>query len=153
MILNKNKKQGLRLMIGGGLILILCLVFYIFIPIGGAENVTLEVGERVYVLKKLVTEEQRVHGLSGQESLSADEGLLFVFEEALTSGFWMKDMNFPISIIWLDRECSVTGFKGSATPESYPEVFYPELPSFYVVEVNPLSIELKVGQKLECNFL
>ncbi len=36
--------------------------------------------------------EERVQGLSGRRDVPSNYGLLFVFEEAGSPGFWMKDM-------------------------------------------------------------
>lgn len=48
-------------------------------------------------------------GLSGRQSLCASCGMLFVFEKAEDRIFWMKDMKFPLDIIFL-RDKKVTGF-------------------------------------------
>ncbi len=151
--MNTKKKQGLRLMKWSGAILAFCIIFQIFFSNTSLKKTTITVGERTYVLEKLVTEEEKVKGLSGRANLSADKGLLFVFEKPSMTGFWMKEMNFPISIIWLDEKCTVTGFKQNATPDSYPEVFYPQQLSKYVIEINPVSTGLEIGTKLKCNFL
>jgi len=122
-------------------------------PVVKSEEVSIKIKDTTYVLEQMVTQAQRERGLSGRLTLGKDRGLLFVFDEKDKHGFWMKDMNFPISIIWLDEECKITGFKDVAKPESYPEVFYPELKSKYVVETNPISSDVAIGQKLECSFL
>lgn len=81
------------------------------------------------------TPSKRVQGLSGRKNLAKDTGLLFIFEKPSRDGFWMKDMNFPIDIIWFDQDQKVVTIKKNATPESYPEVFYPTAESLYVLEV------------------
>jgi len=43
----------------------------------------------------------REKGLSGRESLGPDEGVLFIFMRADRYAFWMKDMKFPIDILWI----------------------------------------------------
>ena len=40
-------------------------------------------------------------GLSGR--VETNDEMLFVFEREDYYGFWMKDMNFPIDIAWLDK--------------------------------------------------
>ena len=45
--------------------------------------------------------EQR-RGLMGVESLPTDEGMAFVFDEAVGSTFWMKDTLIPLSIAFYD---------------------------------------------------
>ena len=95
------------------------------------------------------TYRERVLGLSGRESLAEGTGLLFVFDRPGMQGIWMKDMKFPIDVIWLDAEHHIVGLKENAQPQSYPEVFYPESDALYVVEVNTGFISqnaLQMGQ-------
>ncbi|MBX4216008.1 DUF192 domain-containing protein [Candidatus Parcubacteria bacterium] len=75
-------------------------------------------------------------GLSGTPSMPKDAGMLFVFDTPDKYGFWMKDMNFPLDIIWLDELGKVIYMKKDALPSSYPESFGPALPAKYVLEVN-----------------
>jgi len=72
-----------------------------------------------------LTEAQREQGLSGRQSLNENEGMLFVFDSPGNYPFWMKDMNFPIDIIWLSEDGSVIYIKKNALPESYPEAYGP----------------------------
>lgn len=87
---------------------------------------------RVHVVE---TPEERRRGLSGRTALAEGEGMLFVFPNAERYGIWMPDMHFAIDIVWLDEEYSVVHVKANATPESYPEVFTPPVPAWYVLEV------------------
>ena len=50
-------------------------------------------------------EAERKIGLSEKAYLGEDEGMLFVFPEKTSSaGFWMKDMKFPIDIVWINDD-------------------------------------------------
>lgn len=94
------------------------------------------------------TIKSRTQGLSRRESLPTGEGMLFVFDRPAKYHFWMKDMNFPIDIIWISEDFKVTHVKENATPESYPESFGPYIDSRYVLEVNvgfAKKYQLKVG--------
>jgi len=66
---------------------------------------------------------ERIQGLSGRSSLEVDEGLLFLFPETEVQRFWMKDMQFPIDIIWIEQD-RVVGFVESAQPENPPTTIY-----------------------------
>jgi uncharacterized membrane protein (UPF0127 family) len=46
--------------------------------------------------------QSRAAGLSGLKSMSEEEGMLFLFSEPSQPQFWMKDMLFPIDIIWIN---------------------------------------------------
>ena len=82
------------------------------------------------------TEVLREKGLSGRDSLCSNQAMLFVFDSDSMPGFWMKDMKFQIDIIWLDSNKRVVTIKSNADPAKYPEVYYPELDSRYVVEIS-----------------
>ena len=43
-----------------------------------------------------------LQGLAVKNQLKENEAMLFVFEKPGKHSFWMKDMKFPIDIIWLD---------------------------------------------------
>jgi uncharacterized membrane protein (UPF0127 family) len=95
--------------------------------------------------------EDRREGLSGYQRLADDEGMIFLYEESGRYGFWMKDMNFAIDIIWLDESNRVVGLKDNAQPDSYPQSFQPDAPAKKVVETTAGwadSNNVKMGDQL-----
>ncbi len=58
---------------------------------------------------------KQARGLSGREGLAEDAGMLFIFSQPSTQNFWMKDMKFPIDIIWISGD-RVVGFVESVPP-------------------------------------
>lgn len=86
------------------------------------------------------TETRRTRGLSGTETLPQGAGMLFVFENSDTYGFWMRDMKYPIDIIWLNDQFHPVYRINAAQPDSYPEVFIPPVAVRYVLETNPGEI-------------
>ena len=74
-------------------------------------------------------------GLGGRSSLPSGSGMLFVFDHDDRWGIWMKNMQFPIDIVWVDKNEVITTIKQNVTPETYPNVFYPTSPSRYVIEL------------------
>jgi uncharacterized membrane protein (UPF0127 family) len=90
----------------------------------------------------------RAKGLSRRTTLSENEGMLFVFDSPTRPGFWMKDMNFPIDIIWINDENRIVGVEKNASPASYPQSFYPSSDVRSVLEVTAGFFDnhsLKVG--------
>lgn len=81
------------------------------------------------------TEGERAQGLSGRESLAEDEAMLFIFPILDIYGFWMKEMNFDLDIIWLDEAGVVADITSNVSRDSYPQVFYPRTKIKYVLEV------------------
>jgi hypothetical protein len=112
-------------------------------------------GKNISVLEA-TTPEERKRGLSGVKNLEESWGMLFVFEDSGIYSFWMKDMNFPIDIIWIDENSKVVYIKKYAQPESYPEVFTPNVDSKYVLEVVAGfsdKYNIKIGDNVESYFL
>lgn len=98
-------------------------------PAQGMEN------EEPIAIELADSPEEWVRGLSGREEIADNYGLLFVFPRPERQGFWMKDMNFSIDIIWLSDTGTIVGIEDSASPDSYPErVFYSPQPVRYVLE-------------------
>ncbi|MFW5895992.1 MAG: DUF192 domain-containing protein [archaeon] len=54
------------------------------------------------------TPSERYTGLSDTESLGPSEGMLFVFEEEAERSFVMRDMAFPIDIVFVDANQTIT---------------------------------------------
>lgn len=73
-------------------------------------------------------------GLGGRTSIPENYGMLFVFREPATPGFWMKDMRVPIDIIWLGDNGLILNIDANIDPSSYPKVFYPPTPVRFVLE-------------------
>lgn len=102
-----------------------------------------EVAETKYFLQK---------GLSDHSPLKDDEGMFFIFEKPDNYGFWMKDMKFPIDIIWIGQDFLVTHVEKNLSPKTYPQIFYPGAMSMYVLEVPAGQsdiINLKIGDKVK----
>lgn len=98
------------------------------------------------------TPAERTRGLSGRESLEPVEGLLFVFDESKYHGIWMKEMRFPIDVIWVNEDFKVVGITEGLLPESYPKVFEPPEPARYVIETARYfseSFGIEVGDTVE----
>lgn len=82
------------------------------------------------------TPKEQEQGLSGRISLGSDEGMLFIFPEPSLNYFWMKDMNFPIDMIWIGENQKIIYIKKNALPESFPDTYGPQKNSKYILEVN-----------------
>lgn len=81
------------------------------------------------------TREKYIQGLSGRDSLDENKGMLFLFDKPDTYGFWMKDMKFPIDIIWISGD-KVIYVLSEVRPDSYPNLFKPPIPADKVLEIN-----------------
>ncbi|MEZ0208944.1 MAG: DUF192 domain-containing protein [Candidatus Paceibacterota bacterium] len=112
---------------------------------GLVERVVRDGKELTFPQGKIVAEvastpASRELGLSGRSGLKEGKGMLFVFEHSGRYGFWMKDMNFPIDIIWINEDGVVVHIERGATPESYsdfnpPKTFVNTPDAKYVLEI------------------
>lgn len=95
----------------------------------------IKIGGQVLKVDLALTEGEQELGLSGRNALQEDEAMLFVFDHSARYPFWMKDMNFPIDIIWISDNREIIYIKKDARPESYPETFVSSKNAKYVLEV------------------
>lgn len=107
--------------------------------------VNIEIGKQRYKVEVACTEEDRIKGLQGRESLDEDKGMLFVFDEPDTIDFWMQDTNIPLDIIFIDEDFEVISvYKGQPHDETIAE----EDDVQFVLEVNQGS-GIKEGDELD----
>jgi uncharacterized protein len=81
------------------------------------------------------TNAERAQGLSDTPYIPIGIAKVFIFETSEKWSFWMKDMNYPIDIFWLNENGYVVHVVENAAPDSYPEFsFVPPVPAKYVIE-------------------
>jgi uncharacterized membrane protein (UPF0127 family) len=100
------------------------------------------------------SEGDRMKGLSGRDNLGENQGMLFVFEKKDTYGFWMKNMKFPIDIIYIDDNSVVYLVENAPAPSGQADaltVYKPDKPANRVLEVNAgkaKELGIKKGTKI-----
>lgn len=120
-----------------------------------AKSATLKSGDRTYSLEIADTPEKREKGLSERKSLPENRGMLFTFEKPDYHAFWMKGMEFPIDIIFLDGNKVTTFYTDVPPPTAGSEdlmLYQPDAPSNRVIELNAGEAEkakIKPGQTLD----
>ncbi len=134
------------IMIWSRRIIILCVVATIllgsFVFLHSNLGRTVRIGQRVFTVQVANTEALKEKGLSGQKSLGVDGGMLFVLDTPGTYTFWMKDMLFPLDIIWFDQNKKVVHIEQNLPPSTYPQSFGGEVISQYVLEVSAGTVGL-----------
>lgn len=120
----------------------------------GMVNVV-KFGGKAFTIEIANTDDLREKGLSGHTPLTDTEGMLFVFPAPGKYGFWMKDMTFPIDIIWIDEQGMVVHVEHSVATSTYPTILYPTNESLYVLEIKAgqsKSLRVKNGDRVEMYF-
>ena len=118
--------------------------------------VTTSTGEEIPV-EVADTLKKRSLGLGKRTSLKKGWGMLFVFEKRKPHRFWMKDMQFPLDIIWLDNHRIVHIIHNAKPTNSRekPEVMTSPVPVNFVLEIaagRAAKLRLKTGQRMKFKF-
>lgn len=104
-----------------------------------------KINDKEYRVKIAYTDEEKSRGLQGINSLPEDEGMLFVYDEPQTVGFWMDDTNIPLDIVFIDDDEEVLSvYSGEPNDRTIAE----EDNVKYVLEVNQGS-GIKEGDEID----
>ena len=104
------------------------------------------------------TQKKRQLGLGKRSSLRKGWGMLFVFRKKAPHRFWMKDMLFPLDIIWLDNN-RIVHIIHNAQPSNSQDnlnVMTSPVPVNFVLEIaggRSTKLRLKSGQRMQFKFL
>ncbi|MCL2144167.1 MAG: DUF192 domain-containing protein [Endomicrobia bacterium] len=90
----------------------------------------------------------KAEGLSNKDEIPED-GMIFFFYETDILSFWMKDMRFPIDIIWISGDTVVGIEKNVPIPE--PGTKITDLPVYKSNEKADTVIELTAGAAEKLN--
>ncbi len=84
------------------------------------------------------THDQEI-GLSGRDSLPSTHGMLFLFSSPSDLRFWMKNMKFPLDIIFINGN-TINTIRQNLAPvsssEQNPPIYMPVKVSDKVLEIN-----------------
>ena len=97
--------------------------------------------------------ELRYQGLSNRQTLPENQAMLFVFENYSQPNFVMREMNFPLDIIWIKDQTVMQIDKNTQPLKSGELRYYSSAgPVNYVLEVNGGWADengVKAGNKVE----
>lgn len=141
-------------------LVIIVIAFFIFFPKiennflkNRVNNINyVKIANQIIKVELAISQEDQIQGLSRRISLKDDEGMLFIFQKSGLNYFWMKEMNFPIDIIWINENFQVIFIQEDVQPESFPEIFGPDEKSKYVLEIIAGFVRknnLSVGDPIE----
>ncbi len=95
----------------------------------------------------------RKMGLMYREKMGSNEGMLFVFDTEDYYSFWMRNMKFPVDMIWIDINKRVIHIE-----EDVPvcvgeacEFYHPSKPAKYMLEINAgiaSQGRIKIGDRI-----
>ena len=73
-------------------------------------------------------------GLGNISALAANEGMLFIFPTPGEYSFWMKDVEYPLDLIWL-LDDTIVAITPHIQPQPQTTLYYPPTPVNQVIEV------------------
>ncbi len=104
------------------------------------------------------TVSKRDKGLMQVKTLGNLQGMLFIFEKPGFHRIWMKDMQIPLDILWIDDTLKIVHLEQAVTPCSASQNPCPSYTSVdsakYVLELNSGWTQrstVKVGDSVEIN--
>ena len=93
-----------------------------------------EVGEFPFNLTIASTPNSLRKGYQNEEnSPSSNEGMLFVYPQPMELSFWMKNVNFPLDIMFFDSNKSLVEYT-TMDENSYPNTYRSPVPCQYAIE-------------------
>ena len=130
-----------------------------FINGGALRRARVAVGGQTIYVEVADTPEEQARGLSFRNSIGSNDGMLFVFDSPGSYGFWMKDMNFSIDIVWISND-RVVGFEENVDPQigapiKNLKVYYPPEPVDRVLEIKAGGVRrlrVGVGDRIQTRF-
>jgi hypothetical protein len=78
---------------------------------------------------------ERSQGLMNRENLARSAGMLFVYEEPVEVGFWMKNTLIPLDMIFIDESGAVISVHANARPHDLTPIDSGG-PVRFVLEIN-----------------
>ena len=81
------------------------------------------------------TPEERSLGLMYRKGMAENQGMLFIFPEEEERSFYMRNTEFSLDIIYLDKDKKVVSIAKKAKPFDETSLLS-EAPAMYVLEIN-----------------
>lgn len=104
--------------------------------------------QNINIIQVADTSAEQTQGLSNHPPILENEGMLFEFKDKQVRQFWMKEMLFPLDIIWIN-DSRIINISKNLPPEGLnPSKIYSSLtPADMVLEINA-GISDKYGFKI-----
>jgi uncharacterized protein len=132
-------REHLRLLIGL-VVVILIFIFVISLIVNNSDKKVTQVqlNDQVFKVQIAKTDQEKQIGLSNTKKLPQDQGMLFLFSNPGFYSFWMKEMKFPIDIIYINGNRVTTIIKNALPPSDSVSLttYQPKEKSDKVLEVN-----------------
>jgi uncharacterized membrane protein (UPF0127 family) len=108
----------------------------------------LSINKHIITYELAITPAEIQQGLSGRDPLPENHGMLFVFNHKEQYTFWMKEMKFPLDMLWIEDNTVIDISKNVPipVPDQTLPLFSPKRPANRVLELNAGTAD-KLGIK------
>jgi len=136
--------------------LLLIVAFTGCLGSSGDDIVEVKIGDHVVYAEVADSSSEKVRGLMYRSHLNETEGMLFIYDSERNISFWMKNMEIPINMIWLDSNLSVVHIEESVPPcedDDCPSYAAPSK-AMYILEVSANFTsrnDVQVGDQIQLN--
>ena len=129
-------------------------------PIYRKEYTKIEINDLTLLAEIAASPQARITGLSGRTGVAELEGMLFLFGHEDYHAIWMKNMLFPLDILWIkhgrvvDMEEEVSIPARGASDVSLP-VYKPDVPAEFVLELKSgfaKKYDVRIGDEVKILF-
>ncbi|KKP97576.1 MAG: hypothetical protein UR99_C0009G0008 [Candidatus Moranbacteria bacterium GW2011_GWD2_36_12] len=120
-----------------------------FYSLAGNKIIPLEINSNIFHVEVVDNSQKMQKGLGGKNGICERCGMLFVFPRSGKYAFWMKDMKFPLDLIWISQG-RVVHIEKNIQPD-FQGTLFPSEDADKVLEVNAGSIdslEIKTGDTI-----
>ncbi|HSX09440.1 MAG TPA: DUF192 domain-containing protein [Candidatus Saccharimonadales bacterium] len=100
---------------------------------------TVTIDKQDFSVEVATTSAQQQQGLSGRGSMPKNSGMLFIFKTAQKYPFWMKDMKFPLDMIFINDNKIVDIIPNTPAPKNGNDnlpIYTPAAPDNQTLEIN-----------------
>lgn len=138
--------------------LIIIIIVITMISLAAKTTKTVTINGRSFDIDIAKSKDQQEKGLAIYDSLPENKGMVFPFDHSDYYAFWMKDMKFPIDIIYINQNKIVDVFENVPNPKSADSalpIFKPRTPANLVLEINAglsQKYSFKIGDSITTNF-
>lgn len=115
----------------------------------GFAQITLELQQQPFQVELAISNQQRRLGLMNRPDLPPNSAMLLVYPQMGMHNIWMKNVAFPLHLVWLDDTGSV--LHQQVVPPCLQDpcpVYSAQQYSRYVLELFPGKLLIHRGEKL-----
>lgn len=128
--------------------LFVVLVLFIFLTYTKSQKPTAIIENKTFFLDVAKTDKEKEIGLAKYDKLPENMAMLFIFSYPNYYSFWMKNMKFPIDIIYIKDNKIVDIF----TDVPYPKTKNEQLPIYTTKQKANFVLEINANLSKKYNF-